>query len=58
MYPHFGLRTARYTLARFYGPGNFWELYDIKQDPYNLHNLYGAKEYRALAETLKKELRA
>ena len=54
--PHFGLRTERYTIARFYGPDNFWELYDIKKDPQNMHNLYGQKGYEAVTADLKTKL--
>jgi len=56
--PHFGLRTNQYTLARFYGPDNFWELYDIQKDPHNLHNLYDQKGYETITTTLKKHLKA
>ncbi len=56
--PHFGLRTDRYTIARFYGPDNFWELYDIQKDPQNLKNLYGAKGYEQITATLKSQLKA
>lgn len=58
VYPHFGLRTARYTLARFYGEKNFWELYDIKNDPQNLKNLYQDKRYAGVIAALKKQLKA
>lgn len=56
--PHFGLRTRHYTLARFYGPDNFWELYDIQKDPHNLRNIYGQKGYEAVTASLKKQLKA
>jgi len=55
--PHFGLRTDRYTLARFYGTDNFWELYDIQNDPQNLHNLYGKKGYESITTSLKSQLK-
>ena len=38
------------------GPKDFWELYDIKKDPHNLHNLYGQKGYEAITADLKKKL--
>lgn len=56
VYPHFGLRTAQYTLVRFYGPKDFWELYDIKKDPKNLHNIYDKKENAQIIADLKKQL--
>ncbi|MEZ0538320.1 sulfatase family protein [Fibrella arboris] len=55
--PHFGLRTRQYTLARFYGPDDFWELYDIQQDPQNRRNLYGRKGYERVTASLKKQLK-
>lgn len=55
--PHFGLRTEQYSIARFYGPSNFWELYDIKKDPQNLHNLYGDPRYQSVILKLKKQLK-
>ncbi|MGF7216438.1 arylsulfatase A-like enzyme [Spirosoma lacussanchae] len=55
--PHFGLRTNQYTLARFYGPDDFWELYDIQKDPQNLKNLYGQKGYESVTATLKAQLK-
>lgn len=58
VYPHFGLRTDRYKLVRFYGPKDFWELYDLKKDPHELHNLYGQQSYEALMADLKMKLRA
>ena len=57
MYPHFGLRTERYTLVRFYGPGDSWELYDLKKDPMQLRNIYGMKGTEKITAGLKEELR-
>src|SRR5690606_6510906 len=31
--PHFGVRTDRYKLVRFYGEKDFWELFDLESDP-------------------------
>ncbi len=42
--PHFGIRTQQYKLIRFYGPADFWELYDLKKDPGELQNIYNKKE--------------
>lgn len=57
VYPHFGLRTERYTLVRFYGPGDSWELYDLKKDPMQLRNIYGTKGTEKITAGLKEELR-
>ena len=55
--PHFGIRTERWVLVRFYGPADFWELYDLDKDPEELHNLYGQRAYRATAQRLKGQLK-
>lgn len=55
--PHFGVRTEQYTLVRFYGPDDVWELYDIKKDPQNLTNIFGSKGYEKITAELKKQLR-
>jgi arylsulfatase A-like enzyme len=57
VYPHFGLRTERYKLARFYAPSDSWELYDLVTDPHEMHNLYGKAEYSGLIRSLKVQLR-
>ena len=56
VYRHFGIRTNRYKLIRFYGEKNFWELYDLKSDPTEMKNLYGDKKYDALVVDLKTQL--
>ena len=53
---HFGVRTERYKLIRFYGDGEFYEFYDLENDPAELHNLYGQPEYENLADSMKVEL--
>ncbi|GAB3931685.1 sulfatase family protein [Larkinella terrae] len=57
VYPHFGLRGGQYKLVRFYGPKDFWELYDLKKDPQELHNIYGVKGYEAVTADLKTKLK-
>ncbi len=44
-------------LVRFYGPGDFWELYDLDKDPEELTNLYGQEGYQSKAEELKGQLK-
>jgi arylsulfatase A-like enzyme len=55
--PHFGIRTERWVLVRFYGPADFWELYDLDKDPEELHNLYGQPAYQSTAQQLKLQLK-
>lgn len=54
--PHFGIRTNQYTLIRFYGKLNYWELYDVKKDPSELKNLADRKEFAQTMADLKKKL--
>lgn len=55
--PHFGIRTERWVLVRFYGPRDYWELYDLSRDPHELHNLYPEAGYGEAAARLKMQLR-
>lgn len=57
VYPHFGIRTEKYTLVRFYDQTNTWELYDLQKDPQEMHNLYGQAAYKQVTATLKQQLR-
>jgi arylsulfatase A-like enzyme len=43
--PHFGIRTSRYKLIRFYQVEDKWELYDLAKDPREMHNIFGEKKY-------------
>lgn len=54
--PHFGVRTERYKLIRFYKRVESWELYDLKKDPSEMKNLYGQKKYQKIQAKLVAEL--
>lgn len=54
---HFGIRTERYSLMHFYNDINTWELYDLKNDPSQMHNIYGQPGTEKLTRELKKQLR-
>ncbi|PUZ29921.1 Arylsulfatase A [Chitinophaga costaii] len=58
VYPHFGVRTPQYTLVHFYGPSSSWELYDLKKDPQQVHNLYQNAAYAKTVASLKTRLEA
>ncbi|HEX5788697.1 MAG TPA: sulfatase [Woeseiaceae bacterium] len=36
--PHYGVRSERYKLIRFYGDIEAWEFYDLERDPAETHN--------------------
>ena len=53
---HYGVRTVRYSLMHFYNDIDEWELFDLQEDPRQLHNLYGKPGTEALTDSLRKEL--
>ncbi|MFV8226143.1 sulfatase [Christiangramia aquimixticola] len=53
---HYGIRTKRYKLIHFYDDIDTWELYDLKEDPTEKHNLYGSLEYEKVQKKLHAEL--
>jgi arylsulfatase A-like enzyme len=55
---HYGVRTDRYKLIRFYGEESFWELYDLATDPHELHNVYDRPGYEAVQSDLHRRLKA
>ena len=67
---HYGLRTDRWKLIYYYGkplgmtganPPDTepdWELYDMKNDPREMHNLYHDPKHAGLIQKLKTELDA
>ena len=52
---HYGVRTATHKLIYFWKKDQ-WELFDLVNDPYELHNLYGQPGMERLTATLKAEL--
>ena len=52
---HYGVRTRTHKLIYFWTKDQ-WELFDLVNDPYELHNLYGQPGQEALTTTLKEEL--
>ena len=54
---HYGVRTERYKLIHFYNDIDTWELYDLKNDISEMHNLYGQPEYEAITKELMTELK-
>jgi arylsulfatase A-like enzyme len=65
---HYGIRTQDYKLIFYYGlpldapgaqptptqPG--WELYDLRNDPHEMHNVYEQPNYEQVAKQLKQDL--
>ena len=55
--PHYGVKTDRYKLMHFYYSMDEWELYDLKTDPNEMHNIY-SEAPEELIDSLKNELEA
>ncbi|MEQ8763449.1 MAG: sulfatase [Planctomycetota bacterium] len=53
---HIGVRTERFKLMYLYDLGD-WELYDLQEDPHEIHNLAGREEHQELLAELKEKLR-
>jgi arylsulfatase A-like enzyme len=53
--PHLGVRGERYKLIYFYTV-NEWELYDLKNDPMEQHNLILLPAYKKIFLQMKSEL--
>jgi arylsulfatase A-like enzyme len=52
---HYGVRTRTHKLIYFWKKVQ-WELFDLRNDPHELHNLYGEPGQQALIAQLKREL--
>ena len=51
--PHYGVRTDRYKLIHYYYNIDVWELFDLQNDPDELHNIYDDPDNEELIQTLK-----
>jgi arylsulfatase A-like enzyme len=52
---HYGVRTTTHKLIYFWKKDQ-WELFDLVNDPHELHNLYGLPGHEAVTAALKTEL--
>jgi len=55
---HYGIRTNRYKLMHFYDDIDTWELYDLEEDPKEIHNQIDNPEYDAIEAELRTRLKA
>ena len=51
-----GVRTDRYKYIHYWEVPEEFELYDLQEDPGELHNLYGDKRYAELTAHLRDRL--
>ena len=54
---HYGIRSQRYKLIHFYNDIDEWELFDLKNDPSEMNNLYGKAGYEKTTLQLKEEMK-
>ena len=54
---HYGVRTNRYKLIHFYNDIDTWELYDLQEDPTEMHNLYGDPAYAKVQKQMHARLK-
>jgi arylsulfatase A-like enzyme len=56
--PHYGVVTDRHKLVHFYGPDtDYWELFDLSQDPRELTSVYDRADYHEVQRQLHDELK-
>lgn len=53
---HYGVRTDWYKLIHFYNDIDVWELYDLKKDPTEMHNVFGDPSYKDVVCSMSGEL--
>ncbi len=55
--PHYGVITDRYKLVHFYATkDDYWELFDLKNDPNELRDVYNDPKSAAVRQNLSQEL--
>ncbi len=53
---HYGITTDRYKLMHLYYDIDDWELFDLKNDPLEMKDVYNDPAYRAVRDSLHTEL--
>ena len=53
---HYGVRDERYKLIHFYLDRDFWELYDLQEDPHEMKNVYDDPTYSEIVDRMRREL--
>ena len=55
---HYGIKSARFKLIRFYGHVNQWEFYDLASDPNEMRNLIDEPAMQGRIAEMKRRLAA
>lgn len=54
---HYGVSNDRYKLIHFYNDIDKWELYDLKNDPHEMNNIYGQPGTEEVTKQMMSELK-
>ena len=54
---HYGVRDKRYKLIHFYNDIDKWELYDLKKDPTEMHNVFDDPKMAKVKARMMEKLR-
>ncbi len=54
---HYGIRTSEYKLIHFYNDIDEWEMYDLRNDPKEMNNLFNRPEYSEKRDELTRLMR-
>ena len=54
---HYGIATKEYKLIHFYHDVNEWELYDSKNDPNEINNVFSNPDYAAIVKEMTQKLK-
>jgi arylsulfatase A-like enzyme len=53
---HYGVATDRYKLMHFYYDIDEWEMYDLKEDPMEMNNIYDDPDYAEVRDMMHERL--
>jgi len=56
--PHEGIRTDEHKLIHYLYGDSAWELYNLKKDPAELHNVFGESACAEISKRLQAQLAA
>ena len=54
---HYGVRDDRYKLIHFYNDIDQWELYNLENDPTEMHNIFGQPGTEDITRSMMVKLR-
>ena len=55
--PHRGIRDNRYKLIEYYSENEYWEFFDLEEDPHEVNNAYDDPRYAQQVAFMTAQLR-